>query len=43
MFGVPRADVLAIIEAGGGRAIHVEPDDRGGAEWIDHRYFVVKD
>jgi len=42
MFGVPRADVLATIEAGGGRAIHVEPDDRGGAEWIGYRYFVVK-
>lgn len=42
MFGVPRADVLAIIEAGGGRAIHVEPDDGGGAEWIGYRYFVVK-
>jgi SAM-dependent methyltransferase len=43
MFGVPSADVVAIIEAGGGRAIHVEPDDRGGAEWIGYRYFVVKD
>jgi hypothetical protein len=42
IFGVPRADVLAIIEAGDGRAIHVEPDDRGGAEWIGYRYFVVK-
>ena len=42
MFGVPRADVLAIIEAGGGRAIHVEPDDAGGAEWLGYRYFVVK-
>jgi SAM-dependent methyltransferase len=42
IFGIPRADVLAIIEAGGGRAIHVEPDDRGGAEWIGYRYFVVK-
>ncbi|HJZ76366.1 MAG TPA: class I SAM-dependent methyltransferase [Vicinamibacterales bacterium] len=42
MFGIPRADVLALIEAGGGRAIHVEADDRGGAEWIGYRYFVVK-
>lgn len=42
IFGVPRADVLAIIEAAGGRAILVEPDDRGGAEWIGYRYFVVK-
>jgi hypothetical protein len=42
IFGGPRADVLAIIEAGDGRAIHVEPDDRGGAEWIGYRYFVVK-
>jgi hypothetical protein len=42
IFGVPRADVLAIIEAGGGRAIRVEPDDRGGAEWIGYRYFVAR-
>jgi SAM-dependent methyltransferase len=42
IFGIPRADVLAIIEAGGGRAFQVEPDDRGGAEWIGYRYFVVK-
>jgi SAM-dependent methyltransferase len=42
IFGIPRADVLAIIEAGGGRAIHVGPDDRGGAEWIGYRYFIVK-
>lgn len=41
IFGIPRADVLAIIEAAGGQAIHVEPDDRGGAEWIGYRYFVV--
>jgi SAM-dependent methyltransferase len=42
IFGIPRADVLAIVEAAGGRAIHVEPDDRGGAEWIGYRYFVLK-
>ena len=42
MFGVPRADVEGIIESAGGRAFHVEPDDRGGAEWIGYRYFVVK-
>jgi hypothetical protein len=42
IFGIPRADVLAIVEAAGGRAIHVEPDDRGGAEWIGYRYFVIK-
>lgn len=41
MYGVPRAEVEAILTANGGRVFHVEPDERGAPEWSGYRYFVV--
>lgn len=40
MFGVPRAEVLAIIARHGGTLVHLEDGLRAGVEWVDHRYFV---
>ena len=42
MFGIPREDVLRLVEAQGGEAFFVEPDERGGPEWEGYRYYVVK-
>jgi SAM-dependent methyltransferase len=43
MYGVPRAEVQAILAAHGGRVFHVESDERGGPEWTGYRYFVVSE
>lgn len=43
MYGVPKEEVLALIEAHGGRAFHIEVDERAGPEWEGFRYFVAKD
>ena len=43
MYGIPRDEVLAIVAAHGGSVFHVEPDERGGPEWIGYRYFVVSE
>jgi SAM-dependent methyltransferase len=43
MFGIPREQVLEIVEANGGRTFHLEADERGGPEWIGYRYFVVSE
>ncbi len=40
MYGVPQAQVLAIIGEEGGTVARVE-DDGYGAEWIGYRYFVT--
>jgi SAM-dependent methyltransferase len=42
MYGVPRIEVLTLMTAAGGRCFHVEPDERGGPEWLGYRYFVIK-
>jgi SAM-dependent methyltransferase len=41
MYGVPLAEVHSLIAAAGGRCVYVEPDDRGGPEWVGYRYFCV--
>jgi SAM-dependent methyltransferase len=41
MHGVPRAEVMAIINRHGGRLAFLEEDRRAGPEWVSYRYFVV--
>lgn len=40
MYGLPRDEVLGILETHGGNVFHVEADERGGPEWTGYRYFV---
>jgi SAM-dependent methyltransferase len=40
MYSVPRAEVLAIVEEGGGTVVDVQPDMQD--EWIGHRYCVTR-
>lgn len=41
MHGVPRAQVIDIIQAHGARLAYLEEDRRAGPEWVSYRYFVV--
>lgn len=41
MNGVPRAQVMDIIRAHGGRLAYLEEDRRAGPEWVSYRYFVA--
>ena len=43
MHGVPKDVVLELIARCGGSAFYIEPDERGGHEWVGFRYFVRKD
>ena len=40
MHGVPRSEVEAILDAGGGELFHVEDDQSCGNDWVSYRYFV---
>jgi len=42
MHGVHRDVVRRVVEAQGGRLVHLEMDERCGREWIGYRYFVRK-
>ena len=42
MYGIPRAQVTALITANRGRAIAVQPDDNADAAWDSFRYIVQK-
>jgi SAM-dependent methyltransferase len=41
MHGVPRQEVMALIDSHGGRLAYLEEDRRAGPEWVSYRYFVV--
>jgi SAM-dependent methyltransferase len=41
MHGVPRKQVMAIIDAHDGRLAYLEEDRRAGPGWVSYRYFVV--
>ena len=40
--GVPRDDVIAMINTHGSRLTYLEEDRRAGPEWVSYRYFVVR-
>jgi hypothetical protein len=40
MYGVAKDEVLEILRALGTDCVHIEPDERGGPEWVGYRYFV---
>jgi len=40
MHGIPAPQVLELIRAHGAECFHMDPDERGGPEWIGFRYFV---
>ena len=42
MCGVPREEVLRLVDVNGGVPFLVEDDERGGPEWKSFRYFVCK-
>ena len=42
MFGIPQGDVLSLVDAQGGEAFLIEPDERGGPEWEGYRYYIVR-
>ena len=42
MYGVPRADVLSLLDHLQCEVFLIEDDERGGPEWCGHRYFVSK-
>lgn len=41
MAGVPRPQVMDMIEKHGGRLAYLEEDRRAGPEWVSYRYFVA--
>ena len=42
MYGVPRQEVVRLVEEHGGRIIDVQPDDNADAAWESFRYAVTK-
>ena len=42
VYGVPRAEVLALLESRGARVVDVVDDRSAGERWRSHRYFVTK-
>ena len=43
MHGIPRSDVLRVLEKSKGRSITVEEDGLAGPAWRSHTYYVTKD
>ena len=42
MYGIPQAEVRAIITRAGGELIQVRDDDSAGENWISHQYWITK-
>ncbi len=42
MYGVPSAEVMAILESRGALVLYVEKDESCGRDWIGYKYFVRK-
>jgi hypothetical protein len=42
MFGIPRAEVEALVAASGGRLLGVDESDAAGAAWISYRYVATR-
>jgi SAM-dependent methyltransferase len=42
MHAIPKDEVIAWLEAHGGKIIQVKGDDSAGPNWVSYRYFVTK-
>jgi len=42
MYGIPREEIIRLVEEHGGKIVKVEPDGWAGYDWSSFTYYVVK-
>jgi len=42
MYGIPKAEVVTLLESHGARLLRVEEDPIAGKEWLSYRYFATR-
>lgn len=42
-YGIPRSELLTLLDENAARIVHVQQDNSGGDDWISYRYYATKE